>query len=87
MKETILYCKYCANYRVAVYGPMNSGYCVRDPFEIVYNDDLGLYERRITENLRDKDPKFDGKGPCSSYKPFMPIPTQEWFQKIFDKEL
>ncbi|MCK5074964.1 MAG: hypothetical protein KAR38_01250 [Calditrichia bacterium] len=80
------YCKYCSNFKIAVYGPMGSGYCTRKEFEVVYNHQLGNYERRQIVSEGEKIDQHPTGPSCSNYKPIMSEPTREWFQGIFRNE-
>ncbi|MCK5074920.1 MAG: hypothetical protein KAR38_01030 [Calditrichia bacterium] len=83
MEIPVQKCKYCSNFRVAVYGPMNSGYCRRKEFEIAFNEKQGIYERKIVNMDISGSANSDNKLPCENFKPIMSTNTQEWFQEMF----
>jgi len=76
-------CKYCQNFQIAVYAPMNSGYCKRKEFEVVYNSELGQYERKQKDAETGEIKEVAPNKPCAHFKPAMPNSTREWLQNIF----
>ena len=76
-------CKYCSNFRIALYGPMNSGFCNRKDFLVEYNEETSNYERKqILPNGELKTPGPNNNN-CAFFKPMMTGPTRKWFEDIF----
>lgn len=75
-------CKNCVHYRIAIFGPLNQGYCTKERYRIVYNQ-----EKQMFEKVREEDCELDSSqnsGSCRYFKPHIPESTYKWFVDLFN---
>jgi hypothetical protein len=77
-------CKNCVHYRIAIFGPLNHGYCAKEKYKIVYNAELQCFEKVKEENGGNEIIEHMSNDVCRYFRPHIPEHTYKWFVNLFN---
>lgn len=78
-------CKNCVHFRIAIFGPMNHGYCTKEKYKIVYNSELQCFEK-VKDTNGGSSELMHSPEVCKYFRPHIPEGLYQRFINLFNEQ-